>query len=114
MKTLTGFHATANPIISLSATHAGGMSAFPYTTFVRVNCHKMEDGEYIIDVIFSAGCVRIVCAAAVVEEIYNAARNTCLDSVEKVADARFVRNVEIIERKRKGGGDDDGEEDGDD
>lgn len=114
MKTLTGYFAAKSPIISLSATHAGGMSAFPYTTFGRVNCHKMEDGEFIIDVMFGAGCVRITCGEAAVEEVYNAARNACLDSVEKVEDARFVRNVEIIERKRKGGGDDDGGEDGDD
>lgn len=114
MKTLTGFHAAKTPIISLAATHADGMAAFPYITLGRVNCTKMEDGEFIIDVMFGAGCVRITCGEAAVEELFGAARNTCLDSVEKCDDGRFVRAVEIIERKKKGAseGDENDEEGG--
>ncbi len=97
MKTLTGYHVTKTPIISLSGTHEGGMTALPYIALIRVNYCQIDE-DHIIDVIFSGGAIRVRCGEEAAEEIYHAARNTSLDSVEPCDDPRYIRKVEVIEK----------------
>lgn len=86
------------PVASLDAAHKGGNTAFPYISKVEDDM-RLSEGKAVLDVIFSAGAVRITGNPSEVERAYHASREGFLSGVR--ANAKLgIEKVEIIRMQK--------------